>query len=107
MQGRLGLMPKYYSALHKLLDDYGIYTIRELCRRTGLSSQQGWNLWHGQQGVGKVTAQKLHEACGIPYEVLMSLPPVSKPEPEPTPQSRPKPRLKSRLNPGLQPRRQE
>ena len=32
MQVRLGLMPKYYSALHKLLDDYGIYTIRQFVR---------------------------------------------------------------------------
>jgi transcriptional regulator with XRE-family HTH domain len=77
-------MPKYYSALHKLLDDHGIYTIRQLCALTGLSAQQGWNLWHGKVGVGRKTANLLHEKCRIPYEALMQLPSVpSVPRPEP------------------------
>jgi hypothetical protein len=75
-------MPIFYSALHKLLDDYGVHTIRDLCRATGLKSQQGWNLWHGRVGVGMATAKKLHEAFGIPYEKLSELPPVPKPQPK-------------------------
>jgi transcriptional regulator with XRE-family HTH domain len=75
-------MPIYYSALHKLLDDYGVHTIRDLCRATGLKSQQGWNLWHGKVGVGMATAKKLHEAFDIPYEKLSELPSVPKPQPK-------------------------
>jgi hypothetical protein len=44
---------------------------------TALSSQQCWNLWHGKVGVGRKTANLLHERCGIPFEALMQLPPVS------------------------------
>ena len=81
MTATLRPMPIYYSALHKLLDKHGIHTIRRLRELTGLSSQQCWNLWHGKVGVGRGTANKLHEACGIPYEELMKLPSVPKPKP--------------------------
>jgi hypothetical protein len=77
-------MPLYYSPLHKLLDDHGVHTIRRLRELTGLSSQQCWNLWHGKVGVGRKTAQLLHERCGIPYEALMRLPSVPKPKPKST-----------------------
>lgn len=90
MTGTLRPMPLYYSALHKLLDDHGVHTIRQLCQATGLSSQQGWNLWHGKVGVGMATAKKLHEAFGVPYEQLSELPSVPKPEPKTTRGPRPK-----------------
>jgi hypothetical protein len=64
------------SPLRRLLEARGIHTIRALRERTGLTSQQCWNLWHGKVGVGRKTAQLLHDRCDIPYEDLMSLPPV-------------------------------
>ena len=73
-------MPLYYSELHKLLDEYGIHTIRQLREMTGLSSQQCWNLWHGKVGVGRKTALLLEEKCGIPVDRLMRLPSVPKPK---------------------------
>ena len=61
--------------LPALLQRYGIYTIRELSRRTKLSRQQAWNLWHGTSGVGKQTMRRLHEHLGIPLEELMQVEP--------------------------------
>jgi hypothetical protein len=84
MNATLRRMPLYYSELHKLLDAHGIHTIRQLRELTGLSSQQCWNLWHGKVGVGRATAKKLHELCGIPYEELMILPSVPKPKRPPS-----------------------
>jgi transcriptional regulator with XRE-family HTH domain len=60
--------------LPELLEQYRVYTIREFARRTGLSSQQAWNLWHGVVGLGRLNLQRLHEALGIPFEELMQVP---------------------------------
>jgi transcriptional regulator with XRE-family HTH domain len=62
--------------LQTLLKAHGIHTIRELCQRTGIHRQQGWMLWHGKAGVGKVLAKKLHEAFNIPYDELIQIDPV-------------------------------
>jgi hypothetical protein len=62
MSATMRAMPLFYSELHKLLDEYGVHTIRQLCADTGLSSQQGWNLWHGKVGVGRKTALLLASA---------------------------------------------
>lgn len=77
-------MPLYHSELHKLLDEYGVYRIRQLHQDTGLSSQQCWNLWHGTVGVGRKTALLLERTYGIPLDRLMRLPPVPKPKPKST-----------------------
>jgi transcriptional regulator with XRE-family HTH domain len=66
--------------LPELLQRYGIHTIRELSRRTGLSSQQAWNLWHGAVGLGRRNIQRLHEKLGIPAEELLQ---VTPPPPRP------------------------
>jgi transcriptional regulator with XRE-family HTH domain len=67
--------------LPELLQRHGIYTIRDLSRRTGLSSQQAWNLWHGVAGLGRRTMQRLHEKLGIPAEELLQVtPPPPKPK---------------------------
>jgi hypothetical protein len=73
-------MPLYYSELHKLLDEYGVHTIRQLRQDTGLSSQQCWNLWHGKVGVGRKTALLLEQTYSIPLDRLMRLPSVPKPK---------------------------
>jgi transcriptional regulator with XRE-family HTH domain len=61
--------------LPKLLERYGIYTIRELSRRTGLSPQHAWNLWHAKVGLGRRNLQRLHEKLGIPAEELLQVTP--------------------------------
>ena len=71
MQAKLGSM-----TLQELLKQHGIHTIRELTHRTGLSRQQGWNLWWGEAGVGKGTLKLLHERLGIPAEALLQVDPV-------------------------------
>jgi transcriptional regulator with XRE-family HTH domain len=67
--------------LPELLEQYRVYTIRELSRRTGLSRQQAWNLWHGRARLGRLNLERLHTALGIPFEELLQVtlpPPRSK-----------------------------
>jgi transcriptional regulator with XRE-family HTH domain len=68
--------------LPELLERYRVYTIRELSRRTGLSRQQAWNLWHGRARLGRLNLERLHTALGIPFEELLQVTP-------PQPKSRP------------------
>jgi transcriptional regulator with XRE-family HTH domain len=77
--------------LPELLQRHGIYTIREFSRRTGLSSQQAWNLWHGAVGLGRRNLQRLHEKLGIPAEELLQVDPVPARKP-PAPRRRGQPR---------------
>jgi transcriptional regulator with XRE-family HTH domain len=70
--------------LPELLERYRIYTIRDFARRTGLSSQQAWQLWHGVVGLGRRNMQRLHEKLGISAEELLQVeppPPRSKGRP--------------------------
>jgi transcriptional regulator with XRE-family HTH domain len=69
--------------LPELLERYRVYTIRELSRRTGLSSQQAWQLWHGVVGLGRRNMQRLHEKLGIPADELLQV------ERPPRPKDRP------------------
>ena len=62
--------------LPELLERYRVYTIRELARRTGISRQQAWNLWHGVANLGRRNLERLHEALGIPFEELLQVPRV-------------------------------
>jgi transcriptional regulator with XRE-family HTH domain len=73
--------------LPELLERYRVYTIRELSRRTGLSSQQAWQLWHGVVGLGRRNMQRLHEKLGIPADELLQVerPPRAKDHPSPPP----------------------
>jgi transcriptional regulator with XRE-family HTH domain len=83
--------------LPALLERYRVYTIREFARRTGLSSQQAWNLWHGVVGLGRLNLQRLHEALGIPFEELMQ---VQRATPAKRPGRKPRrPRPKGRSSP--------
>jgi transcriptional regulator with XRE-family HTH domain len=59
--------------LPELLERYRVYTIREFSRRTGFSSQQAWQLWHGVAGLGRRTMQRLHETLGIPADELLQV----------------------------------
>jgi transcriptional regulator with XRE-family HTH domain len=62
--------------LRELLERHGILSIRELTRRTGLSRQQGWNLWHGYTGIGRKLLPILHKGLGIPYDELLEVDPI-------------------------------
>jgi transcriptional regulator with XRE-family HTH domain len=62
--------------LQELLKRHGILSIRELTRRTGLSRQVGWNLWHGYTGIGRKMLPILHDGLGIPYEELLQVDPI-------------------------------
>jgi len=84
--------------LQTLLKQHGITSIKELRDRTGVSRQQGWNLWHGRVGVGKATAKRLYERLGIPAELLLQVDPIPavKPPDRPPPRPRgrpPRPRM--------------
>jgi hypothetical protein len=70
--------------LREILENHGIHTIRQLCEKTGLPRQQGWMLWWGKAGVGKVMAKRLHEKLGIPLEELLDVDPVPYTWPRPT-----------------------
>jgi transcriptional regulator with XRE-family HTH domain len=76
-----------HMTLPELLERYRVYTIRELARRTGMSSQQAWQLWHGVVGLGRRNLQRLHEKLGIPADELLQVTP-----PEPKPKTRPRTR---------------
>jgi len=73
--------------LPELLERYRVYTIRELSRRTGLSRQQAWNLWHGRARLGRLNLERLHTALGIPFEELLEVePPQPKSHPSTPPE---------------------
>jgi transcriptional regulator with XRE-family HTH domain len=69
--------------LPELLERYRVYTIRELARQNGISSQQAWNLWHGVAYLGRRNLQRLHDALGIPFEELMQVTPPPRPPMKP------------------------
>ena len=61
--------------LPELLERYRVYTIRDFARRTGISNQQAWNLWHGVANLGRRNLERLHTSLGIPFEELLQVKP--------------------------------
>jgi transcriptional regulator with XRE-family HTH domain len=59
--------------LRDLLQAHGMQSIADFRRRTGLSKQQAWNLWHGRANVGLQMARRLEAQLGIPYTVFLEL----------------------------------
>ena len=84
--------------LRDLLTALGIPTIAEFRRRTDLSKQHAWNLWHGQVNIGLRMARRLEAQLGIPFTVFLELerehPPAGRPpgRPRKRPSSPEKPR---------------
>ena len=84
--------------LRDLLDAHGISTIAEFRRRTGLSKQHAWNLWHGEANIGLRMARRLEEQLGLPYTIFLELErerppavrPPGRPRKRPLPAQRPK-----------------
>jgi hypothetical protein len=63
--------------LQDILKQHGITELRDFMERAGIPSrQQAWSLWHGEAGVGKVMAQRLHDRLQIPIEQLIQVDPV-------------------------------
>ena len=63
--------------LQDILRQHGITELREFMERAGIPSrQQAWSLWHGEAGVGKIMAQRLHDRLKIPIEELIQVDPV-------------------------------
>jgi transcriptional regulator with XRE-family HTH domain len=63
--------------LQEILRRHGITELRHFMERAGIPSrQQAWSLWHGEAGVGKVMAQRLHERLHIPIDELIRVDPV-------------------------------
>ena len=63
--------------LQDILKQHGITELRDFMERAAIPSrQQAWSLWHGEAGVGKVMAQRLHERLKIPIEQLIQVDPV-------------------------------
>jgi len=65
--------------LPELLERYRVYTIRDFARRTGISNQQAWNLWHGVANLGRRNLERLHTALDIPFEELLQVKPPPRP----------------------------
>jgi hypothetical protein len=63
--------------LQDILRQHGITELRDFMERAGIHSrQQAWSLWHGEAGVGKVMAKRLHDKLGIPLGELLDVDPV-------------------------------
>jgi len=72
MSATLGCM-----RLQDILIEHDITTLRAFMEQAGFTSrQQAWSLWHGEAGVGKVMAKRLHERLQIPLEKLLEVDPV-------------------------------
>ena len=67
------LLDSTSAVLGRCADAHGIPTIAEFRRRTGLSKQHAWNLWHGEANIGLRMARRLEERLGIPYTVFLEL----------------------------------
>jgi transcriptional regulator with XRE-family HTH domain len=86
--------------LRDLLTAHGIPTIAEFRRRTGLSKQHAWNLWHGEANIGLRMARRLEERLALPYTVFLELererPPAVRPPGRPRTRSSSTPPSESR-----------
>jgi antitoxin component HigA of HigAB toxin-antitoxin module len=56
--------------LKEVLPDYGCPTMMDLTRGLGLRKQYAWLLWHGKIALSLEMLRRIHEAFGVPVEVL-------------------------------------
>jgi hypothetical protein len=83
--------------LKDVLPDYGCHTLMELARGVGVRKQYAWLLWHGKIALSVDLVRRIHEAFGVPVEVLLQVtratppkrrgrkpaqPPTEKPRPD-------------------------
>jgi hypothetical protein len=72
-----------HHRLQHLVQDRGIPTMADVRRRTGVSTQQAWNLWHGRANVGLHLARRFEARLDFPSTVCLELererPPAARP----------------------------
>jgi transcriptional regulator with XRE-family HTH domain len=91
--------------LQEILRRHGITELRVFMERAGFNSrQQAWSLWHGEAGVGKVMAKRLHERLKIPLAELLEVDPVPYTKPRKPQRRGKKPRAR---RPGLEGRNRD
>ena len=67
-------MPSIASmVLKEVLPDYGCHTLTALARGLGLPKQYAWLLWHGKIALSLDMLRRIHEAFGVPVEVLAQI----------------------------------
>jgi transcriptional regulator with XRE-family HTH domain len=67
-------MPSIASmVLREVLPEYGCHTMMELARGLGLRKQYAWLLWHGKIALSLDLLRRIHEAFGVPVEVLAQI----------------------------------
>jgi transcriptional regulator with XRE-family HTH domain len=67
-------MPSIASmVLREVLPEYGCHTMMELARGLGLRKQYAWLLWHGKIALSVDMLRRIHEAFGVPVEVLLQV----------------------------------
>ena len=59
--------------LKEVLPDYGCPTLTDLARGLGLPKQYAWLMWHGKIALSVDMARRIHEAFGVPAEVLIQV----------------------------------
>jgi antitoxin component HigA of HigAB toxin-antitoxin module len=59
--------------LREVLPDYGCRTLMDLARGLGLRKQYAWLLWHGKIALSLDMLRRIHEAFGVPVEVLAQI----------------------------------
>ena len=56
-----------------LLPNYGCRGVMDLARGLGIRKQYAWLMWHGKIALSLDMARRVHEAFGVPVEVLMQI----------------------------------
>jgi transcriptional regulator with XRE-family HTH domain len=59
--------------LREVLPNYGVATLMDLARGLGLRKQYAWLLWHGKVALSVEMLRRIHEAFGVPVEVLLQV----------------------------------
>jgi antitoxin component HigA of HigAB toxin-antitoxin module len=64
-------MPTVASmVLKEVLPDYGCPSLTDLARGISVRKQYAWLLWHGKIALSLDMLRRIHEAFGVPVEVL-------------------------------------
>jgi len=59
--------------LKEVLPDYGCRTLMDLTRGIDVRKQYAWLLWHGKIALSVDMVRRIHEAFGVPVEVLLQI----------------------------------
>ena len=70
--------------LQDVLQEHGIYTIKDFRMKTGLSKQHAWRLWHGKDRIGLRLANRIAKTANIPLAKLIAVKEAVPPEDAPS-----------------------